>query len=159
MSTSAHQHHAAGPADGLNRLAVSATIHCMTGCLIGEVLGLVVATALGWGTVASLALAIALAYLFGYGLTSIPLLKAGLSLGAIVPLALATDTVSITVMELAENLTMLVFPGAMNAYLDELNFWGPMLLGFVIAFPFAWAANRYLLARGRGHALVHAYHH
>ncbi len=160
MSTTAQRHdHATGPVEGLNRLAVSATLHCMTGCVIGEVLGLVIATALGWGDVATIALAVGLAYLFGYALTSIPLARAGLSFAAIVPLALATDTVSITIMEIVENLTMLVFPGAMDAYLDDLTFWGPMLLGFAIAFPFAWAANRYLLARGKGHALVHAYHH
>lgn len=160
MTTSEHvSDHAdssAGP--GLNRLAVSATVHCMTGCLIGEVVGLVIATALGWGTLASLMLAIALAYLFGFTLTSIPLFKAGLAFAAALPIVLATDTISISIMELVENVTMLAFPGAMNAYIDDVRFWGPMLLGFVIAFPFAWWANRWLLARGKGHAHVHQYH-
>lgn len=142
----------------LNRLSVSATLHCMTGCVIGEVLGLVIATALGWSDLASIALAVGLAFLFGYLLTSLPLFRAGLTLGAVVPIALATDTVSITIMEIIENATMLVFPGAMDAYLDEITFWGPMALGFAIAFPFAFVANRYLLARGKGHALVHRYH-
>lgn len=159
MATTGTHHHPAGGGDaGLNRLAVSATLHCMTGCVIGEVLGLVIATALGWGDLATIALAVSLAYLFGYLLTSIPLARAGLTLGAILPLALATDTVSITIMEAIENATMLLFPGAMEAGLGDLRFWGPMALGFAIAFPFTWAANRYLLARGRGHALVHEYH-
>lgn len=153
-------HAAHGHGDGsLNRLAVSATFHCMTGCVLGEVTGLVIATALGWGNLASIALAVGLAFLFGYILTSIPLAKAGLSLAALVPIALATDTVSITVMEVIDNAVMLAVPGAMDAYLDDLLFWGPMLGGFVLAFPFAWYVNRYLLVRGKGHALVHQYHH
>ena len=143
----------------LNRLSVAATLHCMTGCLLGEVTGLVIATALGWGDAATIALAVALAYLFGYALTSRPLFRAGLTLSAVIPIALATDTISITIMEIVENVTMLAFPGAMDAGLGDLRFWGPMLLGFVIAFPFAFAANRWLLQRGKGHALVHAYHH
>lgn len=130
----------------------------MTGCVLGEVTGLVIATALGWSDLPSIALAVGLAFLFGYILTSIPLAKAGLSLAAIVPIALATDTVSITVMEVIDNAVMLLVPGAMDAYLDALLFWVPMLGGFVVAFPFAWYANRYLLARGKGHALVHQYH-
>ena len=142
----------------LSRLAVSATFHCMTGCVLGEVTGLVIATALGWANLPSIALAVGLAFLFGYVLTSSPLAKAGLSLAAIVPIALATDTVSITIMEVIDNAVMLLVPGAMDAYLNELLFWGPMLGGFVVAFPFAWYANRYLLARGKGHALVHQYH-
>ena len=150
----AHEH-----GDGsLNRLAVSATFHCMTGCVLGEVTGLVIATALGWGDVASIVLAVGLAFLFGYILTSIPLFKAGLAFGAIVPIALATDTVSISIMEVIDNAVMVLVPGAMDSYLDDVLFWGPMLGGFVVAFPFAWYANRYLLARGKGHALVHQYH-
>jgi hypothetical protein len=148
-----------GADQSLNSLAVSATLHCMTGCVLGEVTGLVIATALGWSDAATIALAVALAFLFGYTLTSMPLFRANLTLGAIIPIALATDTVSITIMEIIENATMLVFPGAMEAGLDTLTFWGPMALGFAIAFPFAFAANRYLLQRGKGHALVHQYHH
>ncbi|MBJ7354088.1 MAG: DUF4396 domain-containing protein [Thermoleophilaceae bacterium] len=143
----------------LNRLSVSATLHCMTGCVIGEVLGLVISNALGWSVMPSLVLAIALAFFFGYLLTSIPLFRANLALGAIIPIVLATDTFSITVMEIIENLTMLLFPGAMDAALDELLFWGPMALGFAIAFPFVFLVNRALLRRGKGHALVHDFHH
>jgi len=142
----------------LNRLSVSATLHCMTGCVLGEIVGLVIATALGWGNAESIALAIALAFLFGYTLTSIPLFRAGLTVAAVVPIALATDTVSITIMEAIDNVLMALYPGAMDAYIDELLFWGPMLGGFAIAFPFAFLANHWLLARGRGHALVHEYH-
>jgi hypothetical protein len=142
----------------LNRLSVSATLHCMTGCLIGEVVGLVIGTALGFSNLGTIALAIALAFVFGYALTSLPLVRAGLSLATIVPIVLATDTVSITIMEIIENLTMLVFPGAMEAGLDSLRMWGPMALGFAIAFPFTFLANRALLQRGKGHALVHQYH-
>src|SRR5687767_9064723 len=115
----------------LNRLAVSATLHCMTGCVLGEVLGLVIGTALGWSDLGTIALAVGLAYLFGYALTSRPLFRAGLPVGAVIPIALATDTVSITIMEVIENATMLVWPGAMEAGLDSLQMWGPMAIGFV----------------------------
>ncbi len=152
-----HEHHHGD--ESLNRLSVSATLHCMTGCVLGEITGLAIGTALDWSDGATIALAIALAFLFGYTLTSRPLFKAGLTLSAVVPIALATDTVSITVMEVIENATMLLFPGAMEAGLDSFEMWGPMALGFAIAFPFAFVANRYLLARGKGHALVHEYHH
>ncbi len=151
-----HEGHGGGP--GLNRLSVSATLHCMTGCVIGEVVGLAVATALGWSTAGQIALAVGLAYLFGFGLTSLPLARAGLAFGAIVPIALATDTVSITIMELVANATMLVVPGAMSDRVFDAAMWGTMALGFAIAFPFAFLANRWLIARGKGHALVHAYH-
>ena len=150
--------HAAAPTS-LNRLSVSATVHCMTGCALGEIVGLAIGTALEWSDLATIALAVTLAYLFGYALTSRPLFRAGLPLGAVIPIALATDTVSITIMEIIENATMLVYPGAMEAGLDSIEMWGPMALGFAIAFPFAFAANRYLLQRGKGHALVHEYHH
>lgn len=142
----------------MNRLAVTATLHCMTGCVLGEVVGMVIATALGWGDAASIALAVGLAFVFGYTLTSIPLARAGLSLRELVPVALATDTVSIAIMEAIDNGFMLAVPGAMDAGLDEPGFWAPMLGGFVIAFPFAFLANRWLLERGKGHAHVHRYH-
>jgi hypothetical protein len=142
----------------LNRLAASATNHCLTGCVIGEVLGMVIATALGWGDVASIALAVALAFLFGYSLTSWPLLRAGLSLAAIVPIALAADTVSIVIMEVIDNGFMLLVPGAMEAGLGDLRFWAPLLGGFAIAWPFAFAVNRSMISRGKGHAVAHQYH-
>ncbi len=143
---------------GLNRLSVTATLHCMTGCVIGEVVGLAIGTALGWSDLATVALAIGLAFVFGYTLTSIPLFRAGLAFATVVPIALATDTVSITLMELVANATMLVVPGAMDAGLADFAMWGTMALGFAIAFPFAFLANRALLQRGKGHALVHQYH-
>jgi hypothetical protein len=155
----AHAHEAHGGGQSLNRLSVSATVHCMTGCVLGEITGLAIGTALGWSDLATIALAVTLAFLFGYTLTSRPLFRAGLTLAQVIPIALATDTVSITIMEIIENATMLVFPGAMEADLDSFTMWGPMALGFAIAFPFAFAANRYLLQRGKGHALVHRYHH
>jgi hypothetical protein len=143
----------------LNRLAVSATFHCLTGCAAGEVVGMAISTALGWGNLATIALAVGLAFLFGYTLTSIPLLKAGLTFAAALPIILATDTVSIAIMEVVDNLVVLFVPGAMEAGILDPLLWASVALGFAIAFPFAWWANRYLLARGKGHALVHAYHH
>jgi hypothetical protein len=150
-------HHAADHRE-LNRLATSATNHCLTGCVIGEVTGMSIATALGWGDIASIALAVGLAFLFGYSLTSLPLLRARLALSAIVPIALAADTVSIAIMELIDNVTMVLVPGAMEAGLTDLRFWLPLLGGFVIAWPFAFAVNRAMIRRGKGHAVVHEYH-
>jgi len=142
----------------LNRLAVSATTHCLTGCAIGEVLGMLLGTAFGWGNLPTIALAVGLAYLFGFGLTSLPLFRAGLTLAAIVPIALAADTVSITIMEAIDNLFVLSIPGAMDADLDDLLFWASIAGGFALAYPFAFLANRYMIARGKGHAVVHDYH-
>lgn len=119
---------------------------------------MVIATALGWGNVASIALAIALAFLFGYTLTSVPLIRASLSPATIVPIALAADTVSIAIMELIDNLAVIFVPGAMEAGLTEARFWLPLLGGFVIAWPFAFAVNRSMIQRGKGHAVVHEYH-
>ena len=144
--------------ENLNRLAVSATAHCLTGCALGEIVGMMIATALGWGNVAQIALAVGLAYLFGFGLTSLPLFKAGLTFAAIVPIALAADTVSITIMEVIDNLTVLLWPGAMEAGIGDPILYVAVAVGFVIAFPFAWWANRYMIARGTGHAVVHEYH-
>jgi hypothetical protein len=143
---------------GLNRLAVTATNHCLTGCAIGEVAGMAIATALGWGNAPQIALAVALAYLFGFSLTAIPLIRAGLAAGVVVSTALAVDTLSITIMEAIDNLTVVVWPGAMDAGLGDILFYGSIAAGFAIAYPFAFLANRYLIARGRGHALVHEHH-
>jgi hypothetical protein len=148
---------AAAPPE-LNRLAISATNHCLTGCLTGEVTGMVIATAFGWGDVASIAVAVGLGFLFGYILTSLPLFRAGLALSAIVPIALAADTVSIAIMEFIDNLTIVLVPGALEAGLGDLRFWLPLLGGFVIAWPFAFAVNRALIRRGKGHAVAHEYH-
>jgi hypothetical protein len=143
----------------LNRLAFSATAHCLTGCAIGEVLGLVIGTILGWGIFATIVLAIILAFSFGYLLTMLPLLRSGLALGTVLPLAFASDTLSITVMEIVDNLIILVIPGAMEAGLGSLLFWGSLAFALAVAFVAAFPVNRWLIARGKGHAVVHEYHH
>lgn len=143
----------------LNRLAFSATVHCLTGCAIGEVLGMVIGTALGWGDVATIALAVVLAFFFGYSLTIIPLLRSGLALGAVLPIAFAADTLSITIMEIVDNLIMVLIPGAMEAGLTSLLFWGSLAFALAVAFVAAFPANRWLIMRGKGHAVVHDYHH
>jgi uncharacterized protein DUF4396 len=156
MST--HAAHAAPERQSLNALSVSATNHCLTGCAIGEVAGMALATAFGWGNAAQIALAVVLAYIFGFSLTALPLLRAGLAAGVIVTTALAVDTLSISIMEAIDNLTVVVWPGAMDAGLTDLLFYGSIAAGFAIAYPFAFLANRYLIARGKGHALVHEHH-
>lgn len=154
-----HSNHAAGTAPvSLNRLAAQATTHCLTGCAIGEVLGMVLGTAFGWGTGATIVVAIALAFVFGYSLTLWPLLSSGLTLGAAIGLAFAADTLSITVMEIVDNAIMVVIPGAMDAHLDNLLFWGSLALSLGIAWVVAFPVNRWLISRGRGHAVVHGQH-
>src|SRR3954466_2110068 len=145
-------------APSLNRSAFAATWHCLTGCAIGEVLGLVIATALGWGNAASIALAIVLAFFFGYSFTLVPLLRAGLAFAPAVGLALVSDTLSIAVMEIVDNTIVLLWPGAMDAGLEDLLFWGSLAIALAIAFVAAFPVNRALIARGRGHAVVHAHH-
>jgi hypothetical protein len=139
----------------LNSVALSATVHCLTGCAIGEVLGMVIGTALGFSDLGTIALAVALAFFFGYTLTSLPLLRSGLALGAVVPIALAADTVSIAVMEIVDNLIMVLVPGAMEAGLDSLLFWGALAFALLVAGAVAFPVNRQLISRGKGHAVVH----
>lgn len=142
----------------LNSLAFSATVHCLTGCAIGEVLGMVIGTALGFSNVGTIALAVALAFFFGYLLTSLPLLRAGMAIGAVIPIALAADTISIAVMEVVDNAIMLVIPGAMDAGVGSLLFWGALAAALLIAGTVAYPINRWLLSRGKGHAVVHRHH-
>ena len=143
----------------LNRLAFSATVHCLTGCAIGEVLGMIIGTALGWSDLATIALAVALAFFFGYTLTSWPLLRSGMPVREVAPIAFASDTISITIMEIVDNAIMLLIPGAMEASLDEIGFWAALAAALLIAGAAAYPANRWLLARGKGHAVVHQHHH
>ena len=142
----------------LNRLAARATTHCLTGCAIGEVLGLVIGTWLLWDTVPTIALAVALAFVFGYAFTLLPLVRAGMALRAAMGLAFVADTISITVMEIVDNGIMLLIPGAMDAHLDNPLFWGSLAVALAIAWVIAFPVNRWLIARGRGHAVVHGAH-
>ena len=142
----------------VNRMALSATLHCLTGCAIGEVVGVIVGTALGWSNGATIALAIVLAFFFGYSLTMLPLIRGGLALAAAIPIAFASDTISIAIMELVDNAIILAIPGAMEAGLTDPLFWGSLAVALLIAGAAAFPANRWLIARGRGHAVVHAYH-
>ena len=143
---------------GLTRLAVTATVHCLTGCAIGEVLGLVVATALGWGNLASIVLAVALAFVFAYGLTLLPMLRSGLAFGAALGIAFAADTVSIATMEVVDNAVVLLVPGAMDAGLSRGLFWGSLVVSLAVAIVVTVPVNRALIARGKGHAVAHAHH-
>jgi Domain of unknown function (DUF4396) len=149
MATDRHQ---------LNALALMATVHCLTGCAIGEVAGMAIGTAIGLSNFGTVALAVFLAFLFGYGLTSLPLLRSGMALGAVIPIALASDTLSIATMEIVDNLIVLTIPGAMDAGLDRLLFWGGLAFALVVAGLVALPVNRWLIARGKGHAVVHQAH-
>ena len=150
--------HAAHASPSLNRLAASATTHCLTGCAIGEVLGFVIGTALGWGDLATIAIAIVLAFFFGYLLTSLPLLRSGLSLREVVPIALAADRVSIAIMEFVDNGVLLVYPGALEAGLRDALFWWSLAFALAVAWVVTFPVNRWLISRGRGQAVVHAHH-
>jgi hypothetical protein len=140
------------------RIAIAATLHCLTGCAIGEVLGMVIGTALGWTTVPTVILAVALAFLFGYALTMRPVLRAGVSFRAAIPVALAADTLSIAVMELVDNAFIVAIPGAMEAGLASVLFWATLAASLAIAFVVTVPVNKWTIARGRGHAVVHKYH-
>ena len=173
MSTSGHEHaqhtaqehhghhHGPPPASNgreLTRNAISATLHCLTGCAIGEVLGMVIGTALGWSNSATVALAVVLAFFFGYALTMRPVLGAGLGFGKALKVALAADTLSITVMEVVDNAFILAIPGSMDAGLASVLFWSTLAAALAIAFAVTVPVNRWLIARGQGHAVVHAFH-
>jgi Domain of unknown function (DUF4396) len=153
----AHAHHHSMPTHGreLTQLSINATLHCLTGCAIGEIAGMAIGTALGLGNLPTVVLSIALAFVFGYSLTSLPLLRAGLALSAVVPIALATDTFSIAVMEIVDNAIMLLVPGAMEAGVGDLLFWGTLSFALVVAGVVAFPVNRWLITRGRGHAVLH----
>src|SRR5690242_17433816 len=146
-----HQHHH----QSQTRVALDATLHCLTGCAIGEIAGMAIGTALGLGNVPTVVLSIALAFVFGYGLTSLPLLRAGLALSAVIPIALASDTLSIATMEVVDNAIVVAVPGALDAGLGDMLFWGSLAFALVVAGAFALPVNRWLLARGKGHAAVH----
>ena len=157
--TATHDHNNHGcAAMSLNALAARATLHCLSGCAIGEVLGMVIGTALGWSDAATIALAVALAFTFGYALTMVPLLRGGLALGKAMSLAFASDTISITIMEIVDNAVMLAVPGAMDAPLSSVLFWASLAFSLVVAGLAAYPVNRWMIARGRGHACVHGHH-
>jgi uncharacterized membrane protein YbjE (DUF340 family) len=152
-----HAHHGVEQ-QSLNRAAVSATVHCLTGCAIGEVLGMILATWWGWGNAASIALSVALAFVFGYSLTLRPVLRAAVPLRRALPLAFASDTASIALMEIVDNAFILLVPGAIDAELSDALFWWSLGVSLLVAFAFALPLNRWLISRGKGHAVVHAYH-
>ncbi|MFB6834795.1 DUF4396 domain-containing protein [Streptomyces hydrogenans] len=140
-------------------MAAKATLHCLTGCAIGEVLGMIIGTALGWGNAPTMVLAITLAFFFGYALTLRGVLAAGLDLRSAVRVALAADTLSILVMEIVDNGVLLLVPGAMDAHLDDALFWGALAFAFAVAFLVTTPVNKWMIGRGKGHAVVHRYHH
>lgn len=155
-----HHHHRDAPArkPSLNTTAFWATLHCLSGCAVGEVLGMVLGTAWGWGDGATIALAVALAFVFGYAFTMVPLLRTGMAWRQALRLALLADTASIAIMEITDNLVMLAIPGAMEAPLSSWLFWGALGLALAIAAVVAYPLNRWLIARGAGHAVVHGHH-
>ncbi len=144
--------------ESLSRVALMATVHCLTGCAIGEVLGMIIATAAGFSDVGTIAISIALAFVFGYGLTSLPLIRSGMAPREVAPIALASDTFSITLMEIVDNAIIVVIPGALVAGLGDPLFWGSLAFSLVVAGVAAFPLNRWLIARGKGHAVVHQAH-
>ncbi len=154
MAAAHEHHHAAHTMDASWAMSLSATLHCLTGCAIGEVLGMIIGTALGWSDGAT----IALAFFFGYSLTSLPLLRSGMALGAVIPVALAADTISIAIMEVTDNAIMLLIPGAMEEGLTDAGFYLALTAALLIAGLIAWPINRWLISKGRGHAVVHGHH-
>ena len=142
----------------LNRIAFSATVHCLSGCAVGEVLGMIIGTAAGFSNLGTTLLAVALAFFFGYTFTSFPLLRSGMALGAVIPIALASDTISIAIMEVVDNAIIWLIPGAMDAGLGDALFWGALAVALLIAGAAAFPANRALIRRGKGHAVVHRHH-
>jgi len=155
VSTQHHDHELPVAGRELTGVALSATLHCLTGCAIGEIAGMAIGTALDFSDLATVALSVVLAFLFGYAFTSWPLLRAGLALGAVIPIALASDTLSIAVMEVVDNAIVVAIPGAIDAGLDSTLFWGSLAFALVVAGAFALPVNRWLIGRGRGHAVVH----
>jgi hypothetical protein len=153
-----HRHHAAPGGRALDALAFSATVHCLSGCAVGEVLGMIIGTGLGFTSGATIAISVALAFVFGYAFTMVPLLRSGLALRSAMALAFASDTASIAIMEVVDNAIMLAVPGAMAAGLASPLFWASLAGALVVAGAAAFPVNRWLIARGRGHALVHGHH-
>jgi hypothetical protein len=150
-----HDHDLPTSGRALDLVALSATLHCLTGCAIGEIVGMIVGTALGLSNAGTVALSVALAFVFGYSLTSLPLLRAGLAAAAVLPIAFASDTLSIAVMEVVDNAIVVTVPGAMDAGLGDVLFWGSLAFALAVAGAAAFPVNRWLLARGKGHAAVH----
>ncbi|MFJ8665800.1 DUF4396 domain-containing protein [Streptomyces sp. NPDC093600] len=157
QSDAGHDSHGGGKVSW--SMAMKATLHCLTGCAIGEVLGMVIGTTLGWGNAPTMALAIVLAFFFGYSLTLWAVVRAGLTLKAAIGVALAADTLSITVMEVVDNGVLLLVPGAMDAHLTDGLFWGALAFAFLVAFVVTTPVNKWMIGRGKGHAVVHRYHH
>ena len=152
------RHHASHGGAGLSAMAASATLHCLTGCALGEVTGLIIGTLLGWGTMPTIALAVLLSFVFGFTLSTLPLRKAGLGFATALSIVFAADTLSIATMEVVDNLVMLIIPGAMSAGLVSPLFWVSMPISLAVAYAAAYPVNKYLLAKGKGHALVMKYH-
>ena len=160
MTTHEMHHDRTAPAGrDLTRMAVSATLHCLTGCAIGEVLGMVLSTWWGWSNAANIVLAVVLAFVFGYSLTLVPVMRSGLSFRQATRVALAADTLSIVTMEIVDNLFVVAVPGALDAGLADVLFWASLVGSLVVAFVLTVPVNRWLIARGKGHAVVHGYHH